>query len=293
MSENSNGAYLEEERTAKVRREASLKRPEGESNPNNIYIEEEVDEKVRVLTHLTPNHVLDPNDVFLVGYMKSGTTWFRNLIAGVVYGLTSEYVPFAAVWELIPNHGPRKPYYKRYQTPTYFKSHDFPRPQYLRVVYLMRDGRDVVVSLAHHMKNVYKQDVDMLELVKGRHPIFSARYEWYKHVESWLANPYNAEMIIIKYEDLKKDPLPELRRFCKFAGIERDDALLEKAVAFASFENMRERETRLGIDYRTWPKDKFFVRKGQVGSHKEEMPPEILEKFMRKAAGTLSKVGYL
>jgi hypothetical protein len=175
----------------------------------------------------------------------------------------------------------------------YFKVHDFPRPQYKRVVFLVRDGRDVVVSLAHHLKNVYKGNVDMLELVRGRSPEFSIQYEWYKHAEAWLANPYQAEMITIRFEDLKKDPVPELRRFCEFTGLKRDQAQLEKAVAYASFEAMRDKESRLGMDYRTWPKERPFVRRGEVGSHKDELPPEALEAFMREAGATLRKLGYL
>jgi hypothetical protein len=55
---------------------------------------------------------------------------------------------------------------------------------------------------------------------------------------------------------------------------------------------MRDKEVRLGMDYRTWPKDRAFVRKGEVGSHKEELAPEVLESFMREAGGTLRKLGY-
>lgn len=262
-------------------------------NPNMVHVGERLEKKIYAFTHQVPNHQLDPSDVFLVGYMKSGTTWLRNLVAGVVYGLTSEHIPYSVVWELIPNHGPGKPFYKRYSTPMYFKVHDFPRPQYKRVVFLVRDGRDVVVSLAHHLKAVYKNDVDLAQLVKGKAPRFDEEYEWYKHAEAWLANPYKAQMIMIKYEDLKKDPMPDLRRFCEFAGIERDDAALEKAVAYASFERMREKETRLGMDYWTWPKDTHFVRRGRIGSHEDELPPQILENFMRDAGGTLRKLGYL
>jgi hypothetical protein len=262
-------------------------------NPNIIHVGEELEKKVYSLTHQVPNHQLDPSDVFLVGYMKSGTTWFRNLIAGAVYGVVSEHVPYAIIWELVPNHGPTKPFYKRYGTPMYFKVHDFPRPQYKRVVFLVRDGRDVIVSLAHHLKNVYKDDVDMAALAKGSAPQFSIQYEWYKHAEAWLANPYGADMITVKYEDLKADPARELRRFCQFARIERDDAAIERAVAAASFDRMRDKEARLGMDYRTWPKDRPFVRRGKVGSHEDEFPPAVLQAFMRDAGDTLRKLGYL
>ena len=276
----------------KLRAEVTQPRDDND-NPNNVYIREDLDEKIRALTNLHPNHHLEPNDVFIVGYMKSGTTWFRNLAASLIYGLDSPHVPFSVVWELIPNHGPNKPYYKRYHNPTYFKVHDSPRPQYKRVVFLVRDGRDVVVSLAHHLRNVYEAEVNLAELAKGHYRAFSGKYAWYDHAEAWLANPYGAEMITIRFEDLKADPVTHARRFCEFVGIDRDEDAIARAVTFASFDRMREREQRLGIDYRTWPNDRPFVRRGEVGSHKDEMPPEVLEEFLREAGGTLRKLGYL
>ena len=277
---------------SKLQSEVTLKRVDSD-NPNNVYIREDLDEKIRALTNLHPNHHLEPNDVFIVGYMKSGTTWFRNLAASVIYGLDSPHVPFSVVWDLIPNHGPMKPYYKRHHNPTYFKVHDSPRPQYRRVVFLVRDGRDVVVSLAHHLRSVYEAEIDLAQLAKGHYSGFGRKYAWVDHAEGWLANPYGAEMITIRFEDLKADPMAHLRRFCDFVGLERDDDALARAVKFASFDEMREREQRLGMDYRTWPKDKPFVRRGEVGSHKDEMPPEVLEEFLREAGGTLRKLGYL
>jgi hypothetical protein len=56
---------------------------------------------------------------------------------------------------------------------------------------------------------------------------------------------------------------------------------------------MRDKEDRLGMDYRTWPKDRHFVRRGTVGSHEDEFPPAVLEAFMRDAGDTLRKLGYL
>jgi hypothetical protein len=76
---------------------AHSKEPEmGDDNPNMVRVGDPLEKDIRRLTYLVPNHELDPSDVFIVGYMKSGTTWFRNLTAGVVYGLNSEYA--GATW---------------------------------------------------------------------------------------------------------------------------------------------------------------------------------------------------
>jgi hypothetical protein len=223
--------------------------------------------------------------------MKSGNNWLRTLVAGVIYGADPEYTPHSVILELIPNHGPKKPYYKRYSTPMFFKSHYFPQPEYRRVVYLLRDGRDVMVSYLHHIRAMENREVDFLKLVQGQDVRLGGG--WPAHVEAWLSNPYRAEMIVIRYEDLKRDPVAELRRFCEFVGVPREDSLLERVVRKAAFENMRQKEALYGLGMRDWPRDQFFVRRGQVGSYKDEMPREVLRVFLREAGGTLRKLGYV
>ena len=47
----------------KLQAEVTLQRKD-KDNPNNVYIQEELDEKIRAVTNLHPNHHLEPNDVF-------------------------------------------------------------------------------------------------------------------------------------------------------------------------------------------------------------------------------------
>ena len=89
-------------------------------------------------------------DVFIVGYPKSGNTWFQDLAAGVVFGALPAFAPPVLVQDLVPDvHAVQ--HYKRYATPMFFKSHALPTPDYKRVVYLLRDGRDAMVSYYHQL----------------------------------------------------------------------------------------------------------------------------------------------
>lgn len=260
------------------------------TDPVKRYIDHKINSKICDVTGLVPNTVFAEDDVFIVGYPKSGNTWFQNLVAGVIYGIDPEYAPYSLVSDLIPGH--RKRYYRRYRTPMFFKSHYLPRPEYKRVVYLLRDGRDVMVSCFHHLRAVRGKEIDFLKVVQGEERIFP--YEtWHEHIERWFSNPYDAEMLVIKYEDLKKDPVNELQRFCIFVDVEREASFLEKIAQKASFEKMRHKETLYGIDNPNWSKDQHFIRRGQVGSYKSEMAPEILEMFLHEAGDTLKSHGYL
>jgi hypothetical protein len=243
----------------------------------------------------TPIRESRPEDVFIVGYPKSGNTWFQYLVSGVVYGIDPELTPDSVIQELAPDVHALQ-YYKRFATPTFFKSHDVPGPEHKRVVYLLRDGRDAMVSFLHYLKACRHPHLEFLELVQEVQR-WSGQGNWWEHVERWLANPYQAQMITIRYEDLLQDTARELRRFCEFVGIRSAPAHLESVAAKATFARMRQKEVNqqgwTNGSHASWPKDKFFIRRGQVGSYKDEMPGDALEEFLRKAGPTLAKCGYL
>ena len=255
--------------------------------PLSNRIHREVD--IRSVAGWTPITEFLKEDVFIVGYPKSGNTWFQNLVTGVVYGVNPEFAPDTLVQEIVPDVH-YKQYYKRLTTPMFFMSHHLPRPNYKRVVYLLRDGRDVMVSYYHHNRALKGDDFDFYDMVRNGEELFPCK--WHKHVEAWIANPYDTEMIIIRYEELKKDPVGVLRRFCEFIGEDRDEALLHTVALKSSFRKMHEKEDRYGWDNHSWPKDKHFVRRGEVGSYKDEMPEEVLEAFLQESRETLRNLGY-
>lgn len=230
-------------------------------------------------------------DIFIVGYPKSGNTWFQNLITGVVYGVDLRFGPNALVHDLVPDFD-YCTYYRRYSTPVYFKTHVLPRPDFRRVVYLLRDGRDAMVSYRHYREAIDGVKYDFLEFVSPETKLFPCH--WSEHVDTWMQNPYQAQMLVIRYEDLLSEPVKELRRFCEFANISRDTDHLAAVAEGASFRNLRDKETRTGFGRpdQIFPPGTFFFRRGIVGSHKDEMPREVLERFLAHANGTLRRCGY-
>jgi hypothetical protein len=254
-----------------------------------FFINRKIDSHILALTRQIPITEFADHDVFIVGYPKSGNTWFQNLVSGIVYGLDLDLVQDSLVQDLVPDVHYKR-YYKRYRTPMYFKSHLLPRPDYKRIVYLLRDGRDAMVSYFSHLTALKETEIDFLRLVNGK-GLFPCK--WHEHVDAWLSNPYNAEMIVVKYEDLKKDTLNELKRFCAFVGIEKDDSSLQVVADKASFEKMHHREILYGWDNPRASTIRTFVRRGEVGSFKDEMPPKVLESFINDARETLRKCDYL
>jgi hypothetical protein len=232
------------------------------------------------------------DDIFVVGYPKSGNTWSQDLVAGTVFGVLPEFAPPELALDLVPDvHA--SPCYKRYATPMYFKSHSLPDPAYKNVVYLLRDGRDVMVSYFYHRLALEGPvaPVDFLEMVQTGKGLFLSK--WHQHVEAWLSNPFSARMIVIKYEDLKEDTARELDGFCKFAGVDRSTEFLRMIAQGTTFDKMQKREMNLGLGDPQWPKEKLFRRRGVVGSYKDEMPAEALQAFLAESGDVLHRCGYL
>lgn len=246
--------------------------------------------KIRSWTDMVPNGEFDEQDVFIIGHPKSGNTWLQNLIAGLVYGIDPEYTPYSLVSDLIP--GEKKRYYRRYQTPMFFRNHNLPALPYKKVVYVIRDGRDVMVSYYHHISAVLGREVDFHLVVRGKEVVPPFFFTWSEHVEVWMENRFDADIIVVKYEDLISDSVHQLRRLCDFLSINRTATFLSSIAQKASFEIMRRKEEIHGIDNPNWPEDKHFVRRGEVGSYKDEMPKDVLEIFMESSENTLRKYGY-
>jgi hypothetical protein len=240
-------------------------------------------------TGLRPIGQFAETDVFIVGYPKSGNTWMQYMVASAFCGVDLQVAPDALVQDLTPDVHFKK-FFKPYFPVTFFKSHFLPRPDYRRVIYLLRDGRDVMVSYRHYLEGRGEEEVNFLELVNTGRGLFPCK--WHKHVEQWLSNPYGAQMMTVRYEDLIKDAAAELRRIGEFAGLAREAGVLEAAARSSSFAAMKQREASFAWENPDIPKNKQFVRRGQIGSHRDEMTPTVREAFMKQAGAMMRKTGY-
>jgi hypothetical protein len=151
-----------------------------------------------------------------------------------------------------------------------------------------------MVSYLHHRRALEGPNVDFAAMIERGEGLFPCR--WHEHVDAWLAAlqaPRRAgRYLFVRYEDLLEAPVAQLERFCEFAGIDRTRAQIERVATGASFEKMRARERSLGWSDPAWPKDKPFVRRGQSGSYRSEMSPELVAAFERAAGPTLERCGY-
>jgi hypothetical protein len=254
--------------------------------------------RTKVENELTPKgflSILDTKeeDVFIAAYPKSGNTWMQNIVTGLILDSNSSNLTPQLVNEVVPDVHAKK-YYKRLFPEMVFKTHGLPTPRYKRVIHLVRDGRDAMVSYYNMGKNKSKNfPYSMKDMVihgKGVSPT-----KWHIHCQQWFENPYNAEIVLIKYENLHLNPKSELRKICDFLALDISEERMMLVFENNSIDHVRTRVGKFGMDNdHTWENKSItsFFRKGIVGGYKEEMPEDLIVYFNAESKDQLLQLEY-
>ncbi len=234
-----------------------------------------------------------PQDVFIVGYPKSGNTWMQFMITSIINGIDPSFLNLSIVFEFVPDVHYKK-IYKRYRDICFFKSHDYPKPEHRKVIYLVRDGRDAMISY-YHMNKIQFREYSMEDMILKGVGLFPGK--WHEHISAWMKNPYDSQILFIKYEDLKNDALREMRRVCDFLHFQISEERLLSVIDGCSFEKLKSLEVNQGLKdgELVWKGDKSnrFFRKGEVGNFRDSLGSNLLSAFEMESSEQLKAFGYL
>jgi hypothetical protein len=231
---------------------------------------------------------LTDRDVLLISYPRSGNTWVRFLLANILKPREIE-IDFHNVHLFIPELNRNNDIIEVLVPPRIIKTHVLFKPEFPRVIYLVRDGRDVYVSYYHYRLKQLEDGTTFGDFLR-RKDHFPSR--WKDHVESWLnAGLPEKDFLVVRYENLLEDPLSEMVRMVNFVGLDASDDAIIEAIENSRFEKMKEIDQTKGRKYNlTGTKD--FVRKGQAGSWRDEFSKEEIRYFKDTAGDLLIRLGY-
>ncbi|WP_136810714.1 sulfotransferase domain-containing protein [Desulfosediminicola flagellatus] len=220
-------------------------------------------------------------DVFLVSFPKSGNTWMRFLLSNLLKDNENEKINFYNVHDFCPEWEKRKCENKRLTCPQIYKSHSSYDKNFQKVIYIVRDPRDVYISYYHFMKKTIPLSWDLAAFIEKYDGPYGT---WSNHVLSWIGEK-RPNVIVIKYEDLLLNTYNVLLKVLKFSGIQVNEDRIRKAIKQSSFESMSKIERDEGRKYGDG--ETVFVRKGRSGQWRDVFGDKELVAFHKKEDCTL------
>lgn len=227
-------------------------------------------------------------DVYIVSYPKCGRTWLRVMLqeylerrgAPLRYfndrsllGISGEQIikfeHDQGNW--VP--APMRIAQLRFNTTKYADR---------KVVFLVRDPRDVLVSSWYHLKyreRIYQKGLSefIRDDLVGIHKVVAFMNIWIEH------SHVPAGFCLITYEQLHRGPAASFGQMLEFMGFDVESDALRYAVEASSFKGMKQMELE-GSLKEPWMRpgvknleNSLKVRRGKIGSFKEELSEEDIE----------------
>ncbi|KAI9543891.1 hypothetical protein NQZ68_004939 [Dissostichus eleginoides] len=221
-----------------------------------------------------------PSDIYMITYPKSGTIWMQQILVKItdaVYPHQEEDAtnrlrfPWLEGCVVDSFQGQRP-------DPRLCRTHLPPdmlpigvKAKRVKVVYVMRNTKDVLVSL-YHFAHSWK----MLETPKSFEAFFQDFIDgkafmgsWFDHVREYENEKDKMDIHFVKYEDMLKDLRGEVVKLCDFLGKDLTDEAIDHVVEMSTFQNMK---TNPKANYKDLVEKQRYssptMRKGAAGDWK-------------------------
>ena len=163
-------------------------------------------------------------------------------------------------------------------------------------IYIIRDPRDVAISLADHLGLSIDEAITVMETSayatnNSAEVAFEVWGSWSQHVLSWTKVP-NKAAIVVRYEDLLQDPHKNLTAIARHLHQFPPEEQINEAVALSSFEELYEQESKGDFRERSEHAERFF-RVGKSGQWREQLRDSQAQRIVAAHGEQMNKFGYL
>jgi len=247
-----------------------------------------------------PGRNLDvlPDDVFILSFPKSGNTWTRFLIANLIYPETP--ADFSNINHLIPDpEAMSKRELATMPRPRIIKSHQYFDPRYPRIIFIVRDPRDILLSTYHFQRkrrvidDHYPLKEYAAQFIAGKTSPYGS---WGDNVASWLVTRQGRPgFLLLRYEDMLVDAARELNKVAAFLQIPVDAERIATAVRRSAADEMRKLEksqAHLWSTTKSTRQDVPFVRAAKAGGWRTELPEEAALQLEAEWGHIMAHLGY-
>ncbi|KAM8846764.1 sulfotransferase family 2, cytosolic sulfotransferase 3 [Synchiropus picturatus] len=239
------------------------------------------------------NFSVQDTDVFAVTYPKSGTVWMQQILPLVLNG--GDLTPIQTIpnWDRAPwlEDGRLRVVVDQLPCPrlmvTHFHYKMMP-PSFFtskaKVVYVMRNPKDIVVSSFHfHKIAAFLEDPgtfeEFLDKFLDGNVLFG---KWTEHIKSWKHTDLGDRIMFITYEEMIEDLPAAIRKLSKFLGKNLSEDVVQKIAENCSFQSMKDNNmSNLSLVPKSYinQEETSFLRKGIAGDWKNHFNSEQLARF--------------
>ncbi|KAL3523683.1 hypothetical protein ACH5RR_016517 [Cinchona calisaya] len=237
-------------------------------------------------------------DIIIASSLKTGTIWLKSLL----FCIMGPKITDINQDPLLKNHP--AVYVKTLETQTYIENpnpdlSNMPSPRLFhthlpytslpesikkskcKMVYIVRNPKDTLVSMWHFFKTVKEYPFEVLfeGFCNGIHPFGP----FFDHVLQYWNESLRApeKVLFMKYEELKSDPKGQVKKLAEFLGRPfEDEEQVEQVLWRCSLERLKNLEVnKNGFDpWAQMPNSSFF-RLGVVGDWKNTLTSEMEERL--------------
>ena len=188
-------------------------------------------------------------------------------------------------------------------------NNDFTNKENTRgVIYVIRDPRDVVLSMSNHYKITVDESIDKLldenfclgwqdtdNLYENKKKPLSLVSSWDKHFLSWNKYIFNCPKLLIKFEDLvydKKNTIKKIIDFFvknynfKFSNLNKK---IENMITYSDFDHLKKTEQKDGFVEAV---NNNFFNKGTKEQWLDKLSDEQIYRIEKKCYNLLKHLNY-
>ncbi len=226
------------------------------------------------------------HDVFVATFVKSGTNWMMQIAQQIAHYGAAEFEhihdvvpwPDAPMVPLISLLDPRP----HMQSPTglriiktHIKAHYVPYDEKAKYITVIRDPKEVFVSSYHFFGGILKvlEHVtisDWFDLLLSNQASLGGA--WVAHTASFWAWRARPNVLVMTYNEMKKDPRRAIERVVDLMGVSLTELQFEEVVKRSSFAYMKQHERQfapLQFVFAKPVKQVKMMRSGQSGTSGE------------------------
>ena len=275
---------------------------------------------------LLQNHTLDSTrwleypfrdgDIVLANWAKSGVTWLQQIVSQLVFG-GAEGIPAMDVspwidWRFHPMEEMLRLLesqdHRRF-VKTHLAADALVYSAAARYIYIGRDGRDVIWSWHHHHSHLTPLVYEALDslppigprLERPNRDFRQYFHDWldgdgapmwpfWSHVQSWWDLRDLPNVMLVHFNELRRDLPGQIRAIARFLSINVDEANWPRILTHCSFDYMKRTAAQLSavLDASFVGGAQTFVNRGTGGNWRDALTPDDIRKYDRHCAANLT-----